>query len=119
VPRRNDLFSGREPELALIERKLGSERSSAGKAGGGGFRKGITQVETVGLGGVGKTQLAIEYCHRSFPHRYSLVIWLRAESSDLIAHDFRRLAADVGIDVMGKRSSEINQEIRARLYHAR
>jgi len=115
VPRRNDLFSGREPELALIERKLDPAQGKLAVAVSG---KESPRSKPSGWG-VGKTQLAIEYCHRSFPHHYSLVIWLRAESSDLIAHDFRRLAADVGIDVMGKRSSENNQEIRARLYHAR
>ena len=74
---RNLEFAGREH---VIER-LAAELSSGSPAA-------VTQA-IAGLGGIGKTQLALEYCYR---HRdsYRVVWWIRAESkktriADLIA----------------------------------
>lgn len=140
VPRRNPLFVGRERELALLDQRLAAEPAPEAAEGElvlseaargrqamaqrvkrrrRATPSGITQLEAMGIGGVGKTQLAVEYCHRSYPSRYSLIIWLRAESPELIAEDLRRLAADVGIDVAVKESQEIYTEIRTRLYNAK
>lgn len=44
-----------------------------------------------GLGGVGKTQLAVEYAYR-YAHEYDVVWWLRAEEPAQLAADFAELA---------------------------
>ncbi len=44
-----------------------------------------------GLGGVGKTQLAVEYAYRH-ANEYDVVWWLRAEEPALLAADFAELA---------------------------
>lgn len=44
-----------------------------------------------GLGGVGKTQLAVEYAYRH-AHDYDVVWWLRAEEPAQLASDFAELA---------------------------
>jgi hypothetical protein len=67
VPRRNGFFTGREEVLARLHAELTS-----------GGRAAITQAIS-GLGGIGKTAMAIEYAHR---HKddYACVLWTNAAS---------------------------------------
>ena len=44
-----------------------------------------------GLGGVGKTQLAIEYAYR-YANHYSLIWWVRSETSESLSADWEALA---------------------------
>ena len=74
-------------------------------------------LEAVGLGGVGKTQLAIEYCYRQYQAMaFGLVIWVNAESAESCAADFRKLAVDTGLEVQGKENDEVVALIQARLF---
>lgn len=90
VPPRNEAFTGREEQLASLHEKLVFERSLDQSCG-------IKICELSGIGGVGKTQLSIEYCHRHFGSTYGLVVMIRAESRFSIAAEFRRLALDLGL----------------------
>jgi hypothetical protein len=49
-----------------------------------------------GLGGVGKTQLAMEYAYRH-AGAYAIVWWLRAEQAATLAADYAALAAALGL----------------------
>ena len=80
VPPRNPRFTGRDGLLTELRRGL--------HAGEGAL---VVQA-LYGLGGVGKTQLAIEYAHR-FATDYDLVWWLDAEQPVLIPEQLVRLAA--------------------------
>jgi hypothetical protein len=51
----------------------------------------------IGIGGVGKTQVSIEYCYQQFGTSYGFVAWLRGENAASILADFRQLAQDLGI----------------------
>jgi hypothetical protein len=70
VPARNPGFTGRDQLLAeLRERLLAGDRA-------------VVQALR-GMGGVGKTQLAVEYAHRFAAH-YDLVWWINSEQAELI-----------------------------------
>ena len=82
VPAGNLGFVGREDLLGAVREAL---------AGGD---RAVVQVLR-GMGGVGKTQLAIEYAHRHAP-AYDIVWWINAEQPELISGQFASLAAALG-----------------------
>jgi hypothetical protein len=80
VPPRNPRFTGRDGMLTELRRRLHSG-------------EGTLVVQALhGLGGVGKTQLAIEYAYR-FAADYQLVWWIDAEQPVLIPDQLAALAA--------------------------
>ena len=122
VPRRNAHFIGRHGELAALRAALLDAGATSG---------GITQVDLVGLGGVGKTQLAIEYCWRwrsqAVPtdsaasadvSLYGFVAWISAQTAESAAGDLRRLASDCGIAVADRPAAEVVDELKARLFRS-
>lgn len=48
-------------------------------------------------GGVGKSQIAVEYCHRHFGSNYGLVLWLKSETSASLVADIRKFSRDLSI----------------------
>jgi tetratricopeptide (TPR) repeat protein len=82
---RNVNFTGREELLDRVEHAL--------EFGG---RTALSQAIT-GLGGVGKTELVIEYAHRRRP-RYDVVWSLRAETTATLVEDLRELADELALD---------------------
>ena len=48
------------------------------------------------MGGVGKTSTAIEYVEE-YGQAYDVVLWVRAESPDLISEDFRKIGEKLKI----------------------
>jgi NB-ARC domain len=76
---RNPNFTGRSEVIARIEKELRSGQAAA-----------VTQA-IAGLGGIGKTQLALEYCYRQ-ASSYQVVWWIRAESKETRMADLGALA---------------------------
>ncbi len=80
VPPRNPRFTGRDGMLTELRRRLHAGEPT------------LVVQALYGLGGVGKTQLALEYAHR-FAADYDLVWWIDAEQPVLIAEQLAVLAA--------------------------
>jgi tetratricopeptide (TPR) repeat protein len=81
---RNPNFTGRGNLLAQLRSALTSGQPAA-----------LTQA-IHGLGGVGKTQLAVEYAYRHAAE-YDLIWWVRAEEPAALAADYAALAAPLNL----------------------
>ncbi|TYB49537.1 FxSxx-COOH system tetratricopeptide repeat protein [Actinomadura chibensis] len=88
VPSANPRFTGREPMLAELRAKL----ETGGSA--------LLTCTLHGMGGVGKTQLAIEYAHR-YGDDYDLVWWVPAQQRAGVRVSLTELAHRLGPDVGG------------------
>lgn len=85
APPRNPGFTGRSLVLERMRDQLG-----------GGMAVVLPQPQTLyGLGGVGKTQVALEYVHR-FMADYDLVWWISSEQVDDVVASLAELAGRLG-----------------------
>jgi hypothetical protein len=82
LPARNPGFTGRAGLLVAVRERLVAGDTAVVQA----FH---------GMGGVGKTQLAIEYAYR-FAGAYDLAWWIDAEQAGLIGDQFAALGATLG-----------------------
>ncbi len=78
---RNPYFTGRKAFLHQLYRQLHAEHHVA-----------LTQRHVLsGLGGIGKTQTALEYIYL-FRHEYHSIFWINAETSEMLMSDYLALA---------------------------
>jgi tetratricopeptide (TPR) repeat protein len=85
--RRNPDFTGREQQLAELAAQL--EQAPGAVA--------VTQAQAIqGVGGIGKTSLAVEYAYHHHA-RFEVVWWLRAEGPAHLLGDYAALATAVGL----------------------
>ena len=79
---RNRFFTGRERYLKQLDDDFQKNAAVA-----------ITQqISISGLGGIGKTQLALEYAHRCHPEVYRTVLWVNASSEIEFVESYLGLA---------------------------
>jgi TIR domain-containing protein/tetratricopeptide repeat protein/NB-ARC domain-containing protein len=95
VPPRNPNFTGRRTELDLLADSLVAASA-------------VTVQGLVGMGGVGKTQLAIEYAHQH-AHDYEVVWWLNAEDHALLPGQLSELGREMGLPA----APDANATVRA------
>ena len=77
--RRNPNFTGRDEYLSKLESELKSGSYTA-----------LTQAIR-GMGGIGKTQIALEYAYR-YSTNYQAIWWIRAEDERTLAADYAAFA---------------------------
>ncbi|GAA2559932.1 hypothetical protein GCM10010435_34000 [Winogradskya consettensis] len=87
VPTRNPVFTGRRALLEQLERRLRTQHVAA-----------VLPQALHGEGGVGKSQIAIEYAHR---HRsdYDVIWWIPSERPAQILASLIELGDRLGLDV--------------------
>nr|WP_316043259.1 FxSxx-COOH system tetratricopeptide repeat protein [Actinomadura sp. CNU-125] len=84
IPQRNKNFTGREELLDRLRRGIASEVTA------------VVPHALQGYGGVGKTQMAIEYAHR-FKGDYDLVWWIPSDQPSLVKPTLAALAPHLGL----------------------
>ena len=119
VPQRNDDFTGRDAllqrlitcfkpsDVTMLEQKPSSHTKQKPSQS-----NPIVISACNGLGGVGKTQLAIEFVHR-YQQLYPYVFWFPAEESSLIEIAYQKLAQDLQLDTGNKPIDAIVRTIKA------
>ncbi|MFF5885697.1 FxSxx-COOH system tetratricopeptide repeat protein [Streptomyces sp. NPDC012589] len=85
VPLRNTSFVGRQALLRAVEDQLGAQDTAA-----------VLPHALHGLGGVGKSQLALEYIY-THQYDYRVICWIPAERESLILAALSSLAARLGV----------------------
>ncbi len=84
IPQRNKNFTGREELLERLHDTIGSDVTA------------VVPHALHGFGGVGKTQVTIEYAYR-YGHEYDLVWWIPADQPILVRSALAALAPHLGL----------------------
>jgi tetratricopeptide (TPR) repeat protein len=92
---RNGFFTGRETVLDELHQAL---------------QNGNESQALFGLGGVGKTQTAVEYAHR-YSHEYDAVFWVKAETKSALVSGFVEIARLLNLPL--KDAQDENETVQA------
>jgi hypothetical protein len=84
VPQRNKNFTGRDDTLAQLRHGVSNKVTA------------VLPHALQGMGGVGKTAVAIEYAHR-YRSEYELVWWIPADQPTLVRSSLAALAEPLGL----------------------
>lgn len=89
--RRNLYFTGRDDILHLLDQHLSTERKGEQTVT---RRAALTQPQAIkGLGGIGKTQIAVEYAYRAHDrNQYTHILWINTASKEAAMTSFTALA---------------------------
>jgi len=100
IPPRNASFTGREALLDDLRNRLSASITV------------VVPQGLFGLGGVGKTQIAIEYTHR-FAASYDVAWWVPAEQPSMVRSSLAELAARIGVPTGGDITETVREVLEA------
>lgn len=106
-------FYGREIEIDLLRKHLfvglvaQPDQNNAGANQRDPQQSGVKQASVVlhGLGGIGKSSVALEYLYREF-HTYPVILWLYAEKKEKLDSQFVQMARLLGLCAEGGDADE-------------
>ncbi|KAL8798261.1 MAG: hypothetical protein Q9182_006822, partial [Xanthomendoza sp. 2 TL-2023] len=90
---RNKDFFGREDVLDLISQALLPQKQKFNSSESNDLR----QFALCGLGGLGKTEIALEFAHRH-KHKFDAVLWVRADASANLNQTYCDLSVRLGLE---------------------
>ncbi len=93
IPLRNPKFTGRDNILTKIDQVLHSTESPS------------QVIAITGLGGTGKTQIALEFAYRKLAN-FDVVWWLRAEHLEVLSSDYAQLASELHLPESTEKKQE-------------
>jgi len=94
---RNMFFTDREQVLTSLHDTFCSQKRS-------------TQTQALsGLGGIGKTQIAVEYVYR-YHSEYRYIFWVRGDTREKMLSDFASLATTLGLKEQNEQEQQLNIE---------
>jgi tetratricopeptide (TPR) repeat protein len=94
--KRNPYFTGRESVINRLHDSLTHTQAAA-----------LIQPQGVsGLGGIGKTQTAVEYAYR-YRDEYTAVLWVRADSQPVLLSEFVSLADLLDLPEKGEQDQRV------------
>lgn len=94
---RNPFFTGCNEILSLVYHRLQQNEN--------GMRISKPQALT-GLGGIGKTQVAIEYAYRHFQD-YHMILWASAETRETFITGYITIATQLNLPEMNNQNQEV------------
>lgn len=100
---RMENFTGREDVLASIDRHLLPSESASSPKQRGARQFGTESSSSFrsfaicGLGGIGKTTLAVEYAY-SRKDKFEVIYWLSADDANLLASNFAQIPQRLGLE---------------------
>jgi tetratricopeptide (TPR) repeat protein len=106
VPGKNVNFTGRDPVLRALRQRLLRNKQAA-------LLQDSAPVALHGWGGIGKTQMAMEYAHR-FRNAYDVIWWISCDPAAFIDIAIADLAKELGIGPSGS-VPETNRAVLAAL----
>jgi tetratricopeptide (TPR) repeat protein len=102
-PQRNINFTGRKDDLDKLKTRFSQLNPQQNRT--------LAITACHGLGGIGKSQLAIEFIYQHLEN-YHMICWILAEDSRKVKKSYRELAKDLKLYTASNKSKEVIRMIK-------